>query len=141
MLAAGALVQQGQGVPQAAVGQSGQQGSPVGGEVDALLLGHIAQPLGDLPGQDALKGELLAPGADGGRDLVQLGGGQDEHQVGGGLLQDFQQGVEGGGGQHVHLVHDIHPLAHGGGGIHRLVPQGADLVYAVVGGGVQLQHV
>ena len=137
----GALVQQGQGVPHAAVGQPGQEGGSLPRQVDALLPGHIAQPLGDLTREDALEGELLAPGLDGGGDLVQLRGGQNEHQVLRGLLQDFQQGVEGGGGQHVHLVHDVHPLAHGGGGVHRLVPEGADLVHAVVGGGVQLQHV
>ena len=39
------------------------------------------------------------------------------------------------------LVHDIDPLFHVGGGVDGLVPQGADLVHAVVGGGVQLQHV
>ena len=92
-------------------------------------------------GEIRLKAELLAPGLDGGGHLVQLGGGQDEHQVGRGLLQNLQQGVEGGGGEHVDLVHDVHPLAHRGGGVHRLVPEGADLVHPVVGGGVQLQHV
>ena len=61
--------------------------------------------------------------------------------MGGGLFQNFQKGVEGGGGQHMDLVHDVHPLADGGGGIHRLVPQGPDLVHTVVGSGVQLQHV
>ena len=136
-----ALVQQGQGVPQAAVGQPGQQGGALRGESDALLLRHIAQPPGDVPGQNPLEGELLAPGFDGSRHLVQLGGGQNEHQVLGRLLQNLQQCVEGGGGQHVNLVHDIHPLADCRRGVHRLVPQGADLIHAVVGGGIQLQYV
>ena len=61
--------------------------------------------------------------------------------MGWGLLQDLQQGVEGRRGEHVDLVHDIDPLADRGGRIDRLVPQGADLIHAVVGGGVQLQHV
>lgn len=39
------------------------------------------------------------------------------------------------------LVHDVHPLADGGGRIDRLVPKSTDLVYAVIGGGVQLQHI
>ena len=38
----------------------------------------------------------LAAGEDGGGDLVQLRGGQDEHQMLRRLLQDLQQGVEGG---------------------------------------------
>ena len=39
------------------------------------------------------------------------------------------------------LVDDVHPLGHCRRGVGRLVPEGADLVHAVVGGGVQLQHV
>ena len=72
-------------------------------------------------------------------DLVQLRGGQNEDQVGRGLLQDLQQGVEGGGRQHVDLVDDVHPVAHRRRGVDGLVPQGPDVVHAVVGGGVQLQ--
>ena len=83
----------------------------------------------------------MAAGEDGGRDLVELCGGQNEHQVLRRLLQDFQKGVEGGGGEHVDLVHDINPLADVGGGVNRFVPEGPDLIHAVVGGGVQLQHV
>ena len=41
----------------------------------------------------------------------------------------------------MHLVYDVDALAHGGRGVNRLVPQGADLVNAVVGGGVQLHHI
>src|SRR5699024_4807810 len=76
-----------------------------------------------------------------GGDLVQLRGGQNEDQVGRRLLQDLQQGVEGGGGQHVDLVDDVHPVAHRRRGVDGLVPQGPDVVHAVVGGGVQLQNV
>ena len=39
------------------------------------------------------------------------------------------------------LVDDVDPLFDPGGGVDGLVPQGPDLVHAVVGGGVQLQHV
>ena len=41
----------------------------------------------------------------------------------------------------MHLVDDIHALAHVGGGEHRLVAQGAHVVHAVVGRGVELDHV
>ena len=142
-LAAGdcALIQQGQGVTQCPIRQPRQQGSALRRQVDGLLLGDVLQAVLDVRWQDALKGESLAPGQDGGRHLVQFGGGQDEHEVFRRLLQNLQQGIEGGGGEHMHLVHDVNPLAHGGGGVHRLVPQGTDLVHAVVGGGVQLHHV
>ena len=49
--------------------------------------------------------------------------------------------MEGRRGQHVDLVHDVDPLFYVGGGVDGLIPQGPDLVHAVVGGGVQLQHV
>ena len=136
-----ALVQQGKAVPQGAVRQAAQQLRAVGGQVDALLPGHVGQALRHVLGGDALEGEPLAPGEDGGGHLVQLRGGQDEHQMLRRLLQNFQQGVEGGSGQHVDLVHDVHPLFHIGRGVNGLVPQGTDLVHAVVGGGVQLQNI
>ena len=39
------------------------------------------------------------------------------------------------------LVHDIDPLFYVGRGVDGLIPQGPDLIYAVIGGGVQLQNI
>ena len=136
-----ALIQQRQSIPQRPVCQPCQQRSPLRRQVDGLLLGDVLQPVLDVRRQDALEGEPLAAGQNGGRHLVQFGGGQDEHEMFRRLLQNLQQGIEGGGGEHMHFVHDVNPLAHGGGGVHRLVPQGTDLIHAVVGGGVQLHHI
>ena len=41
----------------------------------------------------------------------------------------------------MHFVDDVDPLFHLGGRKHRLFPQGADVVHAVIGGRVQLHHV
>ncbi len=41
----------------------------------------------------------------------------------------------------MHLVDNVHPLFYIGRGVDGFVPQGAHLVDAVVGGGVQLQHI
>ena len=41
----------------------------------------------------------------------------------------------------MHLVDDIHPFFQHRGGIHRLLPEGADIVHAVVAGGIQLRDV
>ena len=72
---------------------------------------------------------------------MQLSGGQNKDQVSRRFLQNLQQGVESGDGQHMDLVDDIHPVFHAGRGVDRLIPQSADLVHAVVAGRVQLQHV
>ena len=41
----------------------------------------------------------------------------------------------------MHLVHDIHPLPDLRGGIHRVIPQVPDVVHAIVGGGINFQHI
>ena len=139
--AAGALVQQAQRVPQRPVGQAGQQLRRLRQQLQPLPLGHVQQPCADVLGPDALEGEPLAPGEDGGGHLVELRGGQDEDEVRRGLLQNLQQGVEGRCGEHVDLIYNVHPVLDAGRRVDGLVPQGADVVHAVVGRRVQLQHV
>ena len=138
---AGAGVQNGQGVPQSAVGQPGDQLGSLAGKADLFLSGHLFQPGGDVGGLDAAEIIPLAAGEDGGGHLVDLGGGQNKDDVRRRLLHDLQQGVEGRDGEHVHLVDDIHLVLADAGGIGGLVPQIPDTVHAVVGGGVDLHHV
>ncbi len=57
------------------------------------------------------------------------------------LLQRFEQRIESRGGQHVHLVDDIDLELAVLGRILDGLAQVADLVHAVVGGGVDLHHV
>ena len=140
-LKAAALVQQTQGIPHGAVCHPGQNVRSVGGEVDALLPGDIEQLPGDVLREDPLKGKALTAGKDGGRDLVQLRGGQDEHQMLRRLLQNLQQGVEGRGGEHMHLVDNVHTLFQHRRGIHRLLPKGSNIVHTIVAGGIQLGDV
>ena len=66
---------------------------------------------------------------------------ENEQQMLRRLLDDLQQRVEGRNGEHMHLVDDIHPHFHLRRRINGVVPQVADVVYAVVGRGVDLQHV
>ena len=82
----GALIQKAQTVSQSAVRQTAQQLGTVRRQVDVLLTGHIGQPLGDVSGENAFKRVALAPGENGGGHLVQLRGGQNEHEVGRRLL-------------------------------------------------------
>ena len=140
-IAAGALVEQRQRVAHAAVRHAGEQRSGVRLQVQVLLPGNKVQARGDRIDRDALEAVPLAAGEDRRRDLVQLRRREDEHEVRRRLLKDLQQGVERRGAEHMHLVDDIHALAHVGGGEHRLVAQGAHIVHAVVGRGVELDHV
>ena len=136
-----ALIEKRERVPQRSVRQPGQELRAALRQGDALLPGYVLEPGLNVFWLDAPEGEALAAGEDGGRDLVKLRGGENEHQVLRRLLQDLQQGVEGREGQHVDLVDDIDPLFDSGGGVDGLVPQGPDLVHTVIGRGVQLQNV
>ena len=138
---AGAGVQNREGVPQSAVGQPGDEGRPVVGEFQPLLPGDVAHPPGDVLRLDPGEVVPLAAGEDGGGHLLDLGGGQNKDHMGGGLFQGLEQRIEGRCGQHVHLVDDVYLIVAGAGGVGRLVPQIADIVHAVVGGGVHLHHV
>ena len=57
------------------------------------------------------------------------------------LFQDLQKRVERRRGEHVDLIDDVDPLFHVGRRVNGLVPQRPHLIHAVVGGGVQLQHI
>ena len=58
-----------------------------------------------------------------------------------GLFERFQQGVEGGGGEHVHLVDQIDLVGAAGRGICGIFPQRPDTLDAVVAGTVDLKHI
>ena len=51
--------------------------------------------------------EVLGPAADGGDHPLRVGRRQHEHDVTWRLLERLEQGVRGGGRQHVDLVHDV----------------------------------
>ena len=136
-----ALIQQAQRVPQSTVGHAGEDLRAVRLEVNGFLFGDVQKALGDVLGHDALEGKPLTAGENGGGHLVQLRGGQNEQQMLRRLFQNLQKSVEGGQGQHMDFVDDIHPLFQHGGGIDGLFPQGTDVLHAVVGGGVQLRYI
>ena len=135
------LIQQTLGITQPALGPLGYHVQGLGCDRDRLLLGD--------PGQMALQGlqrdppevEALTAAEDRRQHPLGVGGGQHEHHPRRRLLQGFQQGVEGCGGEHVALVHHIHLPAR----LHRreagALDQLADVVHAGVGGGVDLDHI
>ena len=90
---------------------------------------------------DALEIINLAPGEDGGDNLVFLGGGEDENHIARGLLEGFQESVESGWGEHVDLIDDKHPVAPLRRRNLHLLHELADVVDTIVGGGVKLYDV
>jgi hypothetical protein len=74
-------------------------------------------------------------------NLLRLGGGEEEFDVGGRLFQRLQQGVEGVDGEHVHFVDDVDLVAAVGGAEADVVADFPHRLDAVVAGAVDLQHV
>ena len=136
-----AQLQEADGIAHTALGLSRDEAGGLLGEVDLLLAGDLMEAGAEVGGGDAAEVEALATGDDGGGELLQLGGGQDEDHVLGRLLQSLQQSVKGRGREHMHLVDDVNTVFQLGGGIDDLVADIADIVHAVVGGGIHLQHV
>ena len=135
------LVEDRKGVAHSSVGLAGDhpEGAAVGR--DPLLRGDVGEMVGDVVDRDALEVIDLATRQDGRDHLVFLGGGQDENGVGRGLLEGFQEGVERRLGEHVDLVDDEDAVvAHLRGDVH-LLGDRADVVDAVVGGGVEFDEV
>ena len=95
-----------------AVGQPGQKPGGCGLQVDTLLVGHIVAAGRPYPParcarkENRWQRERMVAG-----NLVQLCGGQNKNQMLRRLLNDFQEGVEGGDGEHMNFVDDIHPAA------------------------------
>ena len=135
------LVHDGEGVAHGAVAGLGEQGE--GGIVGEDAFGggdgaELAEDVGELDGVEA---EVLAARADGLGNVLGLGGGHHEDDVGGRLFEGLEQGVEGGVGDLVGLVEDVDLVAVAGGGVAGGVAQLANLVDAAVGGGVDLDDI
>ena len=57
------------------------------------------------------------------------------------FFQRFEQRIEGGRGEHVHLVNDVHLVPACGGRIRCSIAQLTHLLHTVVAGAVNLQHI
>nr|NIL79794.1 hypothetical protein [Rhodococcus kroppenstedtii] len=84
---------------------------------------------------------VVRPTADGRQHLLRLRGGEHEDQMLRGLLDDLEQRVESGRGDHVRLVHDEHAVARLGRGVERPIPKLSCVVDTAVAGGVELDHI
>ena len=95
----------------------------------------------DRIGRQAPEVEALRAADDGRQHLVGVGGGQDEDDVVGRLLDELEQRVERVGAQHVDLVDDVDPLAQLRRRGERPHHQVAGVLDQAVAGGVDLDHV
>jgi hypothetical protein len=106
-----------------------------------LRLEDARQVLDDVALRHLLEVELQAAREHRHRDFLRVGGGKDELDVLGRLLQRLQHGVEGRGGQHVHFVDDVHLEAAARRRVGGVLQQLAHLVDLGVGRGVDLDEV
>ena len=70
-----------------------------------------------------------------------FGGSEDEDCVGGRFFQGFEEGVEGAVGEHVYLIYDEDAVSSLLGRDAHLVYEGADVLYGIVGGSIELGDV
>jgi hypothetical protein len=72
---------------------------------------------------------------------VDLGGGEDKNDIGGGFLDGLQQGVEGAVAEHVDFVDDIYFVAPAIGGKKYFILELPDIVDGGVARPVDLDHI
>ena len=111
------------------------------GDGDALGLRDLAKPRDDLPERNELEVVPLHAAQDGRRQLLRIGRREQELDVPGRLLERLEERIEGGTAEHVHFVDDVDLVAVSRGQILRRLAQGAHVVDAVVGSGVDLLDV
>ena len=135
------LLEQGLRVPHAPLGFTREQQEGSVSDREMLLGGNFAQPLADLSNRDAAKVEALTAGKYRLRKAMRLGGGKNELDEGGWLLQGFQQRVKGIPSDLVHLIDDIDLEPASGGLIAGIFDELANLVDAAVRSPVDLVDV
>ncbi|MCW0438786.1 hypothetical protein NB723_003750 [Xanthomonas sacchari] len=135
------LIEQRQAVAQAAVGGLGQLHDRRGIHLDLLGgqdLGHL--PL-DLLLVQTLEVELQAARQHRHRQLLRVGGGEQELHVLRRLFQGLQQRVERRLGEHVHFVDQVDLELAARGHVLRVLDHFAHVVHAGVGRSVDLQQI
>ena len=102
----GCLVEDGEGIAHTAIGLLGNNVEGLFLVGDTFLLCHMHQMVDGVADGHALEIVDLATAEDGGKNLVLLGGGENEDHMCWRLLECFQECIEGCGGEHVNLVDD-----------------------------------
>ncbi len=132
------LVEQRQRIAHGAGRGLGQMAQRARLEGHLLRLQDAGQVVDDMPLRHLLEVELQAARQHRDGNLLRIGGGEDELDMLGRLLERLQHGVEGMPGEHVHFVDHVHLVAPLHRRIHGLVEQRRHVLHAAVGGSVHL---
>ena len=135
------LIEQTQAVPHAAFGLPGDHLQGALGNNDLFRLGDPGKKSDQLNKGNPLEFIALTTGEDGNRDLMQLGGGKHEIDMGRGLFQGLQQGIKGLGGEHVYFIDDDDLVAPLGREKTDIFLEFADLLDATIGRTVNLMEI
>ena len=108
---------------------------------NTLLIGYVAQILHAVLNLDAVEVVDLTTREDGGDNLMLLGGSQDEDSVAWWLLKGLEEGVERRRREHMNLVDNKNRVATLLRYDAHLLDKVADVVYRVVGCGIQLVNI
>src|SRR6185437_11519343 len=117
------LIEKRQTIPHAAVGGLRNEREAGRLEPNAFLLQNGAQVGGNLRDRNPLEVELQAAREHGDRQLLRVGGGQQEFHVLRRLLERLQERVEGMRREHVYLIDQVHLVTPAGGGVLHVVEQ------------------
>jgi hypothetical protein len=135
------LIEQRQRVAHRASPLAGNDVQRAGIELDRFAGQHIGEVLDQASRRHQLEVVALHAREDGLRQLVRIGGGKDEQRVRRRLFQRLEQRVEGAGRQHVDFVEDVELLFAAHRGVADRLAQLADVLDAVLRGGVDLLHI
>ena len=135
------LVSQAQRITQAAVRRAGQQLQGARLVNDLLFIKNVFKLSADLLNVQRLQMELQAARQDRDRQLLRIGGRQQEFDMRRRLFQRFQQGVEAVARQHVHFIDQIDLEAAARRGVLHVVEQIAGVFHLGARGGVDLDQI
>ena len=134
-------VQHRQRVAHPALGLAHDKGDGAVGKLRALLAENLRQTPGHAARRNAAKIMPLAAREDRVRQLVRLGGGEDELHMRRRLLKRLEQCVEGLRGQHVNFVDDVDFVAVSLRQVGDALADLAHVLDAVVRGAVDFSHI
>ena len=108
---------------------------------NSFLRRYVCQMSNGVFHTDTVKIIDLAAGKDGWQNLMLLRSSQNEDGVAWRFFQCFQESIESRGRQHVYLIDDIYLIFTYLGRNAYLLYQLADIVYGVVGRGIQFMNI